>query len=196
MWRFLRSSLEPLKLIFGKDVVPAFLDNRFVDKILDVRVKLAWEGILLPTVQIRDESCINPKEFYILSYENVLYKEELSDINEETADYMVKKLEETVRAKYGEILNADIIKKLTDNLKLQYPALICGIVPEKISYGLLLDVCKKFTERGNSLMYLSKIIEEAERALRENPEISTAELAETVSNKIERPDNFWVQLKK
>ena len=195
VWRFLRSSLGPLKLIFGSEVVPVFLDNRFVDKILDVRVQLAWEGILLPIVQIRDESCIKPKEFYILSYENVLYKEELLEINEETVDYMVKKLEETVRAKYGQILNADIIKNLTDNLKLQYPAQIIGIVPEKISYGLLLDVCKIFVERGNSLMYLLKIIEEAERVLREKPGCTTAELAEIVCKQIEREDNFWVMIK-
>jgi hypothetical protein len=45
-------------------------------------------------------------------------------------------------------------------------------------------------------MYLPKIIEEAERVLRENPGISTAELAAKVSNKIERTDNFWVMLKK
>ena len=97
----------------------------------------------MPIIQIRDEACIKPKEFYILSYENVLYKEELTGISEETVGYMVKKLEETVRAKYWEILSADILKNLTDNLKIQDPALIEGIVPEKISYGLLLDISVK-----------------------------------------------------
>lgn len=104
-------------------------------------------------------------------------------------------MEETVRAKYAEILDADTVKCLTDNLKMKHPALITGIVPEKISYGRLLDICKVFLNRGNSLMYLPKIIEEAERALREKPDSSTKELAEAVCSSIERPDNFWVQLK-
>ena len=129
-------------------------------------------------------------------YENVLYREEVDRIDETTYDYILGKLEETVRAKYAEILDADMIKGLTDNLKLQYPALICGIVPEKISYGRLLDICKEFLNRGNTMMYLPKIIEEADQALRENPGISTADLAAKVSNKIERTDNFWVMLKK
>ncbi|MBP3568223.1 MAG: helix-turn-helix domain-containing protein [Lachnospiraceae bacterium] len=195
IWRFLQSSLAPLKLIFGTDVVAAFLDNRYADKISELRVQLAWEGILFPILRIRDEGCIKPKEFYILAYENVLYKEELTEITEETIDYMVKKLEETVRSKYGEILNVDIIKKLTDNLKIQYPALIDGIVPQKIPYGLLLDVCRKVLERGNGMVYLPKIIEVAERVLREQQGCSAEKIAEQVCFAIERKDNFWVMIK-
>ena len=194
-WHFLQSSMDTVKLILGEEVVAAFVDNRFVDKILKVREELAWKGILLPRVRIRDEKCIKSKEFYILSYENVLYKEELTEINEETADYIVKQLEKTVQAKYKEILNTDIIKNLTDNLKIQHPALIEGIVPEKISYGLLLDICRKVVERGNSMKNLIKIIETVERALREKPESSTNELAEQVCFTIENENNFWTMIK-
>lgn len=190
----LRNCLEPLKIILGEVVVPAFLDNRFVEMVSMLRQKLAAEGILLPIVRIMDEACVRPKEFYILAYENVLYKEELTEIKEETVGYIMEKLEETVRAKYWEILNADILKSLTDNLKIQYPAIIEGVVPEKISYGLLLDVCKFVLRRGNGMMYLPKIIEAAERGLRENPDCSAEELSKKVCSAIERPDNFWVQL--
>ncbi len=190
----LRNCLEPLKILIGAEVVPAFLDNRFVDNISLLRQKLATEGIMLPIVRIMDEQIIGAKEFYILAYENVLHKETLKEIREETVDYIVQKLEETVRAKYAQILNADMIKNLTDNLKKRFPALIESVVPEKISYGRLLDICKVFLNRGNSLLYLPKVIEEAERALREKPDSSTAELAEAVCSAIERPDNFWVQL--
>lgn len=190
----LRNCLDPLKIVFGEAVVPVFLDNRFVDKISGLRQKLAAEGILLPIVRIMDEQCIAEKEFYILAYENVLYKESFAEISEQTVDYIVQKLEETVRAKYGEILNADIIKNLTDNLKLRFPALIEGVVPEKLSYGLLLDICKIVLERGNGMVYLTKVIEAAERGLRENPGCSAVELAEGVCGSIERSDNFWVQL--
>ena len=197
-WNSLRNCLEQLKIIFGMEIMPAFVDaledDRYIEKVSQLRQRLAKEGTVLPIVRMMDQPCIKPKEFYILAFENVLYREEVEQVDETTFDYILDKLEETVRAKYAEILDADTVKCLTDNLKLQYPALITGIVPEKISYGRLLDICKVFLNRGNSLMYLPKIIEEAERALREKPDSSTKELAEAVCSSIERPDNFWVML--
>ena len=196
----LRNCLEQLKIIFGMEIMPAFVDalegDQYIEKVSQLRQRLAKEGTVLPIVRMMDQPCIKPKEFYILAYENVLYREEVEQVDETTFDYILGKVEETVRAKYAEILDADTVKCLTDNLKLQYPALITGIVPEKISYGRLLDICKVFLNRGNSLMYLPKMIEEAERTLREKPDSSTAELAEAVCSSIERPDNFWVMLKK
>ena len=193
-----REEVDQLKIIFGMEIVPAFVDalegNRYIEKISLLRQKLAKEGTVLPVVRLMDQSCIKAKEFYILAYENVLYREEVEQVDENTFDYILGKLEETVRTKYAEILDADIIKGLADNLRLQYPALITGIVPEKISYGRLLDVCKFFINRGNSLMYLPKIIEAAERTLREQPGCTTKELSEAVCSQIERPDNFWVML--
>ncbi len=199
-WNSLRNCLEQLKIIFGMEIMPAFVDalegDQYIEKVSQLRQRLAKEGTVLPIVRMMDQPCIKPKEFYILAYENVLYREEVEQVDETTFDYILGKVEETVRAKYAEILDADTVKCLTDNLKLQYPALITGIVPEKISYGRLLDICKVFLNRGNSLMYLPKIIEETERTLREKPDSSTAELAEAVCSSIERPDNFWVMLKK
>lgn len=198
-WNSLRNCLEQLKIIFGEEIVPVFVEalegDRYIEKVSQLRQKLAKEGTVLPIVRMMDQPCIKPKEFYILAFENVLYREEVEQVDETTFDYILGKLEETVRAKYAEILDADTVKCLTDNLKMQHPALITGIVPEKISYGRLLDICKVFLNRGNSLIYLPKIIEEAERALREKPDSSTKELAEAVCSSIERPDNFWVQLK-
>ncbi len=198
-WNSLRNCLEQLKIIFGEEIVPVFVEalegDRYIEKVSQLRQRLAKEGTVLPIVRMMDQPCIKPKEFYILAFENVLYREEVEQVDETTFDYILGKLEETVRAKYAEILDADTVKCLTDNLKMQHPALITGIVPEKISYGRLLDICKVFLNRGNSLMYLPKIIEEAERALREKPDSSTKELAEAVCSSIERPDNFWVQLK-
>lgn len=197
-WNSLRNCLEQLKIIFGEEIVPVFVEalegDRYIEKVSQLRQRLAKEGTVLPIVRMMDQPCIKPKEFYILAFENVLYREEVEQVDETTFDYILGKLEETVRAKYAEILDADTVKCLTDNLKMQHPALITGIVPEKISYGRLLDICKVFLNRGNSLMYLPKIIEEAERALREKPDSSTKELAEVVCSSIERPDNFWVML--
>jgi len=191
-----RESQWPLKIILGKEVVSAFVeDTSYAEKVFLLRQNFAREGIIVPIVRIMDQQCIGPKEFYILVHENVLYKENLSEIGEHTIGHIVEKLEETVRARYIEILDADIVKCMVDNLRTMYPALITSIVPEKISYGLLLDVCRKVLCRGNSMLYLSKIIEVMERELRENPGSSIEILAEAASKEIERPDNFWVQLK-
>lgn len=192
IWQNLRNSLEPLKLVIGTEVVSVFLDNRFVEKVSELRLRLSREGILMPIVRIMDQTCIRPKEFFILAYENVLYHEELEEVGGTALDYIIGMLEQTVRSRYAEILNADMIKLLTDNLRIQYPALIDGIVPEKISYGLLLDVVKGFLNRGNGMQYLPKVLEEMERLLREQPELSVAELTGQVCARLERPDNFWV----
>ena len=68
--------------------------------------KLAKEGTVLPSVRMMDYACIKPKEFYILAYENVLYREEVEQVDEKTFEYLLGKLEETVRAKYAEICDA------------------------------------------------------------------------------------------
>lgn len=195
IWNILRGGLEPLKLVIGKDVVSVFLDNHFVELVNDLRVWLSQEGVLLPIVRIMDQQEIKEKEFFILAYDNVLFHEELEEINETVLEHIFEKLGQTVREHYAEILNADIIKSLVDNLRIKFPALLDGIVPEKISYGLLLDICKGFLERGNSLIYLPKIIEAMEERLREQKESTTKELLEAVCAKIERQDNFWVVLR-
>ena len=85
-----------------------------------------------------------------------------------------------------------MLKVMTDNLKIKYPALIENVVPEKIPYGLLLDVTRKSIRRGNSTLYLPKIIEGVEHELREYGVCDAAKLAERVCAKLERDDNFWV----
>ena len=80
-------------------------NSRKMKLLLDGK-KLAKEGTVLPSVRMMDYACINPKEFYILAYENVLYREEVEQVDEKTFEYLLGKLEETVRAKYAEICDA------------------------------------------------------------------------------------------
>ena len=192
IWRNLREGLEPLELIFGTEIVPAFQDNRFVEKVADIRVNLSKEGILMPIIHIKDMVCMKPKEFMILSYQNVLHDETIETVGEDAVAYILERLEETVREKYSEILNVDLMKNLVDNLKIKYPALIEGVVPEKISYGLLTETVKGFLNRGRSMIYLPRIIEIMENKLRENSLISVTELTDCVVREIGRPNNFHV----
>lgn len=75
---------------------------------------------------------------------------------------------------------------MTDNLKRNYPALIEGIVPGKISYGLLQEVYKHFLVRGNSPKYLPKIIESLENALYATHEMSVEQLTEQICKQLEQ----------
>lgn len=188
----LRSSLDPLQLLIGMELVPLFLDGGFVEKIAGKRQELAAEGILMPVLRIMDQLQLNSKEFMIVSYDNVLYHEILEDLDGEKQDYIMGRLEEVVRSRYDEILNVDILKQLTDNLRVEYPALITGIVPEIISYGLLLDVVRALIRRGDAPRYLPRVIEGIEHEIRENGIRKAAELAERVAARLEREDNYFV----
>lgn len=192
IWNHLWDELQPLELVIGCDVVPVFADNSFMDKVVQLRVELAKESILMPIVRIRDQSRLYPKEVMILAYQNVLYKEEMDVIDEKTLDYIIQRLGETVRNKYAEILNVDMIKDLADSVKITYPTLVEDIIPDKLSYGLVLDVTRGFLERGNGMVYFPRIIECLEHEVRETEDASVSELIDAISKRLEREDNFWV----
>ncbi len=194
--RNLNSCMEAPELVFSMDLVPLFVDNKFVPKIQKMRRKLSRFGILLPVVRLRDDEMLKGQEFMILAYHNVLYSEVLETVNDDTVDYMLKKLEETVTAKYDEILNPDLVKNLVDYLKTGYPALIEGVVPERIPYCLLMEVMKKVFVRGYGPAYLPKIIEIMNCALYHEQRLSVEELALRVVCKIEREDNFQAVMRK
>lgn len=192
-----RESLETLELVFGAELVPAFLgDSPYMELIQNMRIRLAHEGIWVPIVRLRDNDHIamGKKEFAILSFHNMLYSEVLDTVDEKTVGYMIGKLEETIRNKYHEILYPDLLKNIVDNLKIRYPALIEDIVPEKISYGLLTETAKIVLSKGNSICYLPKMIEVMECALRRNPAANAQELAAQIILEICRYDNFYLIL--
>ena len=196
IWKHLWDGYQPLELVFGNDVVPAFMEKPVVEKIVQVRVELAKEGILMPLVRVMDHPMLKSEEVMILAYQNILYEEELQGIDEETLDYLMEVLRTTVRQHYAEILNVDIIKDLVENLKGIYPALIDGIVPQKLSYGLILDVTRGILKRGNGMIYFPKVLELLEHEIREKEQASITERIEAVAKQLEREDNFYVVMRK
>ena len=196
IWNHLWDELQPLELMIGCDVVPVFMDGNFTEKIVSLRVELAKESILMPIVRVRDHSMLRSKEIMIIAYQNVLYDEELATIDEKSLDYIIERLGKIVRKKYDEMLNIDLIKDLIDSLKTTYPALVEDVVPEKLSYGLILDVTKGFLRRGNGMVYFPKVIELMEREVREAKSSSVPEMIDSISKQIEREDNFWIVIGK
>lgn len=194
IWNHLWDELQPLELVMGYDVVPVFADKSFRDKVVGLRMELAKESILMPIVRIRDHGRLHPKEVMILAYQNVLYEEELEVIDEKTLDCLIQRLGETVRSKYAEMLNVDMIKDLVDSVKNVYPTVVEGIIPEKLSYGLILDVTRGFLERGNRMVFFPRMLEFLEHEVRESAGASASELTEAVSKRFERKDSFGVKL--
>lgn len=196
IWKHLWDWYEPLELVFGSDVVPVFMEKDLREELVRIRIELAKEGILMPLVRVMDHPMLNPKEVMILAYQNILYEEELQDIDEKTLEHLMEVLRATVRQHYAEILNVDIIKDLVENLKGIYPALIDGIVPQKLSYGLILDVTRGVLKRGNGMNYFPKVLELLEHEIREKEGTTVAEFIEAVAKQLEREDNFYVVMKK
>lgn len=186
----LRSCLPPLELIFSVSLVPAF-SNNYVKDFEDVRTRLAKEGILMPLVWIRDEEMLKENQFMILAYRNVLHSEVLCGSAEENYEKIITCLEKTVRDRYTDILNKDIVKKLVDNLAVAYPALVEHTVPDKISYGFLLDILKQFLAQGKPICYLPKIIERAESLLQENPALSSEQIAVQIAGELETAKSIF-----
>ncbi len=96
---------------------------------------------------------------------------------------MMEILEKTVREKYAEILNRDIVKEMVQNLQKRYPVLISETVPKVFSYGFLTDVFRRFIAGGNSCLYLIKVIEIMDDTLRQKGTISAEELAEVLAER-------------
>lgn len=181
--RQLRNCLPPLELIISVSLVPAF-SNNYPKDILDVRTQLSNEGILMPLVRIRDEVSLKENQFMILAYHQILYDEVLNGNEEENYKKIIGCLKNTVRDRYIDLLNKDIIKQLVDNLSITYPALIENTVPDKIPYIFLLDILKNFMSMGKSVCYLPKIIERTESLLYENPTLSSKEIALKIAGEL------------
>ena len=98
---------------------------------------------------------------------------------ENTGKEIIEKFGSVIRENYAHVLNAQIVKILIDNLKIAYPAQIENVIPEKISYSLLLEVLRYFVSRGNTMIHLIKLIEFMERELRKCSGLTAEELAES-----------------
>lgn len=192
----LLNCLDMLQVRIGVKLVPFFMDNQFVDKVVALRRELAREGLILPVVRIMDDEGLEEQEFMIVAHNNVLYAGKPEELGENTVDDVIRKLGECVRSHYAEVLTPDLIKGYADNLRIQHPALMDGVVPEKIPYSLLAETVRLVLGCGDSIIYLPKMIEVMDCVLREKPDASAGELAERIRQVIEREDNIDIILGK
>lgn len=195
IWHNLRNSLDALSIVFGEEFIPCFSGDAYGKQISELRLRLSREGILMPVIRIQDWDKLRPREFLILAHDNVLYHEEISDMFSIALDYVIQKLEEAVRQHYAEIITIDMVKDLVENLSLNHSAIMDGVVPELVSYGQLLAVCKGLLKRGDGMVYLPKIVEMLGDLNRRNPNLSDDEIIDSVARQLETPNNKWVWLR-
>ena len=194
IWWFLRNSLDTLSIVLGEDFIPSLSNDVHVKQIANLRLRLSREGILMPVVRIRDWNQLKPREFIILAYDNVLFNEEISVDQSITMDYIIQKLEEVVRQRYGEIISIDIVKDLVENLRIKHSAIIEGIIPEKVSYGQLLSVCRGLLKRGDGMVYFPRVVEILGEIQRKNLATSDDDAIEIIAKQLENSTNKWVWL--
>lgn len=185
---------EPLEILVGIGLADVWENGRCIAWVAEQRKLLSQEGFLLPVVRIRDDCRLRDREFMIIAFRRVLHDEDIKTVGENTWESMIQTLGNVARAHYDCILNRDIVKLLTDNLKQEYPTLIESTVPQKISYGLLTDVLKHFVRHKNSPAYLPQIIEIMDSRLREHPNATAEELTSFVEKELIGEDNLEILL--
>lgn len=188
------SLVDTVAIVFGTEVVQVFIDSPYAELIAAERMQMSKEGFLLPIVRLMDDLRLKPREFMVTIHDRVVYNEQVEALDDTTLEHMIHTFGQVVRKNYGMLLSRDLVKKLTDNLKINSPALIEGVIPEKISYHLLQEILKIFLSRGNYPKYLPLVIESLEDAMYRNPDASIEQLAEQVCAAIEMPDNIAVYL--
>ena len=164
MEKEIRSNLfaEPLMLEFGSALIPCVSAGLETDYLNQCRKELVKEtGILIPVLRLRDNIALEEDEVRILSYDKVLWTGKVH-AKENAYQTMIQQVKTVCRENYGTIMNKQCVKTLIDCLKEDYPGVVDGLVPEKISY---LQVKKKLQEvlkETGNIRDLIHILEELE----------------------------------
>ena len=160
----IRSNLfaEPLVLEFGGGLIPVVAEGLKTDYLNQCRKELVKEtGILIPVLRLRDNLLLTDDEVRILSYDKVLWTGKLQT-EENMYQSMIQKVKEVCRENYGQIINKQCVKLLMDCLKADYPGVVEGLVPEKISYLQVQRRLQEELKNTGNIRNLVQMLEELE----------------------------------
>lgn len=158
---------EPLRIEVGFGLVPCITEGLKTDYVNQCRRKLAaGTGMLLPIIRILDMEELGDNEMRIVSYDRVLLQEECEKKQSETELQvycsMIDKAVRLCRENYGRILNKQLVKCLLDNLQEQYPGVLDGLVPDRVSYYEVMCHLRNTIEEKGSIRDLIHIMESLE----------------------------------
>ena len=164
MEKEIRSNLfaEPLVLEFGSGLVPYVAEGLETDYLNQCRKELVKEtGILIPVLRLRDNLSLKDDEICILSYDKVLWKGRI-DSTETVYQTMIQQVKDVCKENYVRIINKQCVKLLMDCLKEDYPSVVDGLVPEKISYLQVKKRLQEILKETGNIRDLIHILEELE----------------------------------
>lgn len=164
MEKEIRSNLfaEPLVLEFGSGLIPYVAKGLETDYLNQCRKELVKEtGILIPVLRLRDNPSFKDNEVYVLSYDKILWKGTV-EATDAAYQIMIQRVKNVCRDNYGLIINKQCVKLLIDCLKEEYPGIIEGLVPEKISYLQVKKRLQEVLKETGNIRDLIHILEEME----------------------------------
>jgi flagellar biosynthesis component FlhA len=127
--------------------------------IKELRKKLAvGYGVLFPVIRIRDNVDIGEYEYRITAYDRNLYSETVGKDNLSFGS-ICSRLETVTLENYDKILNRQMVQILVDNVAEKYPAVVKGIIPDKVPLALLKDILSALVISRKPIRNLVKIIE-------------------------------------
>lgn len=158
---------EPLRIEVGFGLIPCITEGLKTDYVDQCRRKLAAEtGMLLPIIRIMDVEGLRDNEIRIVSYDQTLLQSEYEKKQSETEQQVYcSVINETVRLcreNYGRILNKQLVKCLLDNLQEQYPGVLDGLVPDRVSYYEVMRHLRNTIEEKGNIRDLIHIMEALE----------------------------------
>ena len=157
---------EPFLLEFGEgliDYVKSGLESGYMNQ---HRKRLAEStGILMPVLRIKDNLELEKNAYRILSYDKMLYEEELEEGDEDSYRKMIDNVSAKCQEHYADILNKQIVKIMIDNIKEFFPGAVVGLIPEKIGYLQVQRKLQEMLRQGKSIRDMLHILEELEEAL-------------------------------
>lgn len=158
-----------ISLTFGEELVPMFVEEnkQGFPHVNAFRREIASQwGLVLPAIRVMDDFVLEPAEYQICVNGVPVCKETLTSRDESGWKMICAKLKEQIFANLGHIINNQTIYYMVENLKKNYPYVVEGIVPERISYSLLRQVILcLLTEYRRAVNPLILIIESLEMNL-------------------------------
>lgn len=172
---------EPLLIEFGVGLIQVFTEGLKTDFVNEQREKLAAEtGMLMPILRIRDNMDLQENEVQIKSYGKVLKRTMVDMAADGIFQCLIRDVIQECKKNYSGILNKQLVKFMMDTLKSMYPGEIDGIVPEKISYLMILDIMKEILNKNGTIKNQIKIVEIVEREVLQNDNRKAEDIADKI----------------
>lgn len=154
---------EPLVLEFGIGLIPYVAEGLQTDYLNQCRKELVKEaGILIPVLRVRDNLLLEEYEACIMSYDKILWKEKVDVEDENVYQTLIQQVKRICKEKFSLMINKQSVKLLIDCLRKDYPGVVDGLVPEKISYLQVKQKLQEVLKEKGNIRDLIHILEEME----------------------------------